>query len=34
VDVVSHPFEERPDLEDYAGPAPSGFAPYVTYCGT
>ena len=34
VDVVSRPFEERPGLEDYAGPAPAGRAPYVTYCGT
>jgi uncharacterized protein YdiU (UPF0061 family) len=33
LDVVSRPFEERPGLEDYAGPAPAG-APYVTYCGT
>jgi uncharacterized protein YdiU (UPF0061 family) len=33
VDVVSRPFEERPGLEDYAGPAPTG-ASYVTYCGT
>jgi serine/tyrosine/threonine adenylyltransferase len=33
VDVVSRPFEERPGLDDYAGPAPMG-APYVTYCGT
>jgi protein adenylyltransferase len=33
VEVVSRPFEERPGLEDYAGPAPMG-APYVTYCGT
>jgi uncharacterized protein YdiU (UPF0061 family) len=33
VEVVSRPFEERPGLEDYAGPAPTG-APYVTYCGT
>jgi uncharacterized protein YdiU (UPF0061 family) len=33
VDVVSRPFEERPGLEDYAGPAPAG-VPYVTYCGT
>jgi serine/tyrosine/threonine adenylyltransferase len=32
-DVVSRPFEERPGLEDYAGPAPMGAA-YVTYCGT
>ena len=34
VDVVSSPFDERPGLEDYTGPAPTGGAPYVTYCGT
>jgi uncharacterized protein YdiU (UPF0061 family) len=37
VDVVSRPFEERPGLADYAGPAPeapAGRVPYVTYCGT
>jgi uncharacterized protein YdiU (UPF0061 family) len=34
VDVVSRPFEERPGRENYAGPAPAGRAPYVTYCGT
>jgi serine/tyrosine/threonine adenylyltransferase len=34
VDVVSRPFSERPGLADYAGPAPAGRAPYVTYCGT
>jgi serine/tyrosine/threonine adenylyltransferase len=34
VDVVTRPFEERPGLESYAGPAPAGGAPYVTYCGT
>jgi serine/tyrosine/threonine adenylyltransferase len=32
--VVSRPFDERPGREDYAGPAPIGGAPYVTYCGT
>jgi uncharacterized protein YdiU (UPF0061 family) len=32
--VVSRPFDERPGLGDYAGPAPAGGAPYVTYCGT
>jgi uncharacterized protein YdiU (UPF0061 family) len=32
--VVSRPFEERPGLEDYAGPPPAGRAPHVTYCGT
>ena len=34
LDVVSRPFEERPGLEEYAGPAPAGGAPHVTYCGT
>jgi serine/tyrosine/threonine adenylyltransferase len=33
-DIVSRPFQERPGLEDYAGPAPVSCAPYVTYCGT
>jgi serine/tyrosine/threonine adenylyltransferase len=33
-DVVSRPFEERPGLEDYAGPAPASRTPYITYCGT
>jgi uncharacterized protein YdiU (UPF0061 family) len=33
-DAVSRPFEERPGLEDYAGPAPASGAPYRTYCGT
>ena len=33
-DVVSRPFEERPGLEDYAGPAPASSVPYITYCGT
>jgi uncharacterized protein YdiU (UPF0061 family) len=34
LDAVRRPFEERPGLEDYAGPAPAGNASYVTYCGT
>ena len=34
LEVVSRPFDERPGLEDYAGPAPAGGTPYVTYCGT
>jgi serine/tyrosine/threonine adenylyltransferase len=34
VDVVSDPYEQRPDLDDYARPAPEGCDPYVTYCGT
>ena len=33
--VLSHPFEERPDCERYARPAPREFtACYKTYCGT
>jgi serine/tyrosine/threonine adenylyltransferase len=34
LEVVSQPYQERPGLERYALPAPSGGAPHVTYCGT
>jgi uncharacterized protein YdiU (UPF0061 family) len=35
VDVVARPFDERPGLEPYAAPAPSGFCDgYQTFCGT
>jgi serine/tyrosine/threonine adenylyltransferase len=34
LDAVSRPFDERPGLEDYTGPAPAGSAPHITYCGT
>jgi uncharacterized protein YdiU (UPF0061 family) len=34
LDAVARPFDERPGLEDYTGPAPAGGAQYVTYCGT
>ena len=34
VDVVSRPYDERPALDDHAGPAPEGCARHVTYCGT
>jgi len=34
LEVVSRPFVQRPGLERYAGPAPAGSAPHVTYCGT
>jgi serine/tyrosine/threonine adenylyltransferase len=34
LDVVSRPFDQRPGLEAYTGPAPAGSAPHVTYCGT
>lgn len=32
--VVQHPFNERPGLERYAAPAPEDFGRYTTYCGT
>ena len=32
--VLADPFTERPGLEGYAGPAPAGCPPHVTYCGT
>jgi len=31
LDVITHPFEERPGLESWTEP---GTGPYVTYCGT
>jgi uncharacterized protein YdiU (UPF0061 family) len=35
VGVISHPFDERPGLELYAGPAPASFGgSYRTFCGT
>jgi uncharacterized protein YdiU (UPF0061 family) len=35
VDVVVRPYDERPGLDDYAGPAPAGFGSgYRTFCGT
>ena len=32
--AVTSPFDERPDLERYAAPAPDDFGPYQTFCGT
>jgi serine/tyrosine/threonine adenylyltransferase len=32
--AVRNPFIERPGLSAYARPAPEGFGPYVTFCGT
>jgi len=32
--AVSRPFDQRPGLEHYTGPAPPGSAPHITYCGT
>jgi len=34
LDVLAAPFDERPGLESYAAPAPPGFGPYRTFCGT
>ncbi len=34
LDVLAQPFVERPGLEPYAAPAPPGFGPYRTFCGT
>ncbi len=35
LDVITHPYDERPGLEDYAQPAPGEFtACYKTFCGT
>ena len=34
VEVLAHPFSQRPGLERYAEPAPPNCGPYVTYCGT
>jgi uncharacterized protein YdiU (UPF0061 family) len=32
--ALERPFERRPGLEDLESPAPDGFGPYVTFCGT
>jgi uncharacterized protein YdiU (UPF0061 family) len=34
LDVLVRPYDERPGLECYARPAPPGFGPYRTFCGT
>ena len=34
LDVVRQPFVPRSEWEAFAGPAPEGFGPYTTYCGT
>jgi uncharacterized protein YdiU (UPF0061 family) len=34
LDAVCRPFDQRPGLENYTSPAPSGSAPHITYCGT
>ena len=32
--VLRKPYTQRPGLEQYAQPAPPGFGPYITFCGT
>ncbi|OIQ06891.1 MAG: hypothetical protein AUK60_04620 [Rhodobacteraceae bacterium CG2_30_10_405] len=32
--VITDPFTARPGLDAYALPAPAGFGPYRTFCGT
>ena len=34
LDVLADPFTARPGQEEFAEPAPAGFGPYVTFCGT
>jgi uncharacterized protein YdiU (UPF0061 family) len=34
LEVVRAPFDERPGLEAYEGPAPESFGAYRTFCGT
>jgi serine/tyrosine/threonine adenylyltransferase len=34
LDVITHPFDERPGLEQYAQPAPLDSPPHRTFCGT
>jgi uncharacterized protein YdiU (UPF0061 family) len=34
IDVLAQPFVERPGLERYASPAPTGTTRYRTFCGT
>ncbi|MGH1578840.1 protein adenylyltransferase SelO [Planktotalea sp.] len=34
LEVLSDPFTKRAGLDAYEGPAPEGFGPYKTFCGT
>ncbi|WP_309131758.1 protein adenylyltransferase SelO family protein [Brevibacterium sp.] len=34
LDLVTSPYTERPGAQRYAAPAPEGFGPYRTFCGT
>lgn len=34
LNAVSHPYDEREEWAEFAGPAPENFGDYVTFCGT
>jgi uncharacterized protein YdiU (UPF0061 family) len=34
LEAVTHPFEDRPEWQQYAQPAPPSFGCYTTFCGT
>ena len=34
LEAVTHPYDERPEFSDLAGPPPPGGPAHVTYCGT
>ena len=34
LEVLQSPYSENPDYEAFAGPAPTDFGPYRTFCGT
>jgi uncharacterized protein YdiU (UPF0061 family) len=34
LEATTSPFDERPNLERFAAPAPDDFGPYQTFCGT
>ncbi|WP_221890126.1 protein adenylyltransferase SelO [Mycolicibacterium hodleri] len=34
LEAIASPFDERPDFDRYATPAPDDFGPYQTFCGT
>ncbi len=34
LEAVTHPYDERPEFEEFGYPAPPELGPHVTYCGT
>ena len=34
LEAVTRPFDRREDMAEFAQPAPPGFGPYTTFCGT